>query len=106
MIALTEGGGYVGSTRELPGVVVSAPTLTEAARRLDFGLETVVATSSADGERPPLPAAREKRTEQVNVRLTPTERRLLERESARQGSRGIGDLVRAAVIRQFGPARP
>ena len=104
VIGPKKGGGYVGSTRELPGVIVSAPTLAECARRLDFGLETVVAGYLADGESPPAPTTRERRTEQVNVRFTPTERTLLERESARQGFRGVADLIRAEVIRQVGQA--
>ena len=106
VIGPREGGGYVGSTKELPGVIVGAPTLAECTRRLDFGLETVIATYLADGEVPPAPVARAKRTEQVNVRFTPIERDLLAQESARQGFRGIGDLIRAEVIRRFGPARP
>ena len=99
-------GGFTGTTRELPGVLSSADTLTECARRLDFTIETVVASYLADGEQPPAPSAREKRTEQVNVRFTRSERNLLEQESIRQGFRGIGDLIRAEVIRQFGPAKP
>lgn len=102
VIGPKRGGGYTGSTRELPGVIVGAPTLAECARRLDFGLETVVATYLADGQPPPSPAGREKRTEQVNVRFTPSERDLLDRESVRQGFRGIGDLVRAEVLRHVG----
>jgi predicted RNase H-like HicB family nuclease len=102
VIGPKEGGGYVGSTKELPGVIVSAPTLAECVRRLDFGLETVLATYLADGQPPPCPAGREKRTEQVNVRFTPSERDLLDRESARQGFRGVGDLIRAEMIRRVG----
>ena len=98
-------GGFLGTTRELPGAVADGATLAECARRLDFALETVIASYLADGEPPPPPAGREKRTEQVNVRFTRTERDLLVRESARQGFRGIGDLIRAEVIRQFGPAK-
>ena len=105
VITPKEGGGYNGSTKEMPGIIVSAPTLTECARRLDFGLETAVASCLADGGQLPAPSAREKRTEQVNVRFTPTERTLLERESVRPGFRGIGDLIRAEVIRQFGPTK-
>jgi predicted RNase H-like HicB family nuclease len=94
-------GGFVGSATELPGVLADGDTLDECARNLSFALETVIASYLADGQSPPEPARREKRTEQVNVRFTRSERTLLERESAKQGFRGIGDLIRAEVIRNM-----
>jgi predicted RNase H-like HicB family nuclease len=98
-------GGFVGSTAELPGVIADGATLDECARNLSATLETVIASYLADGESPPAPARREKRTEQINVRFTRAEKQALERESARQGFRGIGDLIRAEVIRSIGPAQ-
>ena len=97
-------GGFIGSATELPGVLADGDTLDECARNLSFALETAIASYLADGQSPPEPARREKRTEQVNVRFTRTERNLLERESAKQGFRGIGDLIRAEVIRSVGGA--
>ena len=104
VITPRKSGGYDGSTKELPALIVGGSTLVECVRVLDFGLETLVATYLADGEELPVPNDREKRTEQVNVRFTRSERSLLDQESARQGFRGIGDLIRAEMIRQFGPA--
>jgi predicted RNase H-like HicB family nuclease len=92
-------GGFIGSASELPGVLAEGETLDECARNLSFALETVIASYLTDGDSPPAPTRREKRTEQVNVRFTRTERNLLERESAKQGFRGIGDLIRAQAIR-------
>ncbi len=92
-------GGFIGSATELPGVIADGDTLDECARNLSFALETVIASYLADGQSPPQPARREKRTEQVNVRFTRSERSMLQRESAKQGFRGIGDFVRAEVIR-------
>lgn len=97
-------GAYIGSTSELPGVIVDGETPDQCARNLTSTLETVIATYLADGETPPTPARREKRTEQVNVRFTQSERRMLERESSRQGYRGIGDLIRAEMIRNVQPS--
>jgi predicted RNase H-like HicB family nuclease len=98
-------GGFLGSASELPGVLADGETLDECARNLTFALETVIASYLADGESPPAPARREKRTEQVNVRFTRTERSLLERESAKQGFRGIGDLIRAQAIQSLANGR-
>ena len=79
-----EGGGHNGSTKELSGIIAIAPTLTEGARRLNFSDRRPPSPSRlADGERFPAHAAREKRTGQVNVRFTPTERIRPERASVR-----------------------
>jgi predicted RNase H-like HicB family nuclease len=99
-------GGYIGTCAELPGVLADGRTLDACARNLAFAMETVVATYLVEGRSPPTPATREKRTEQVNVRFTPSEKTLLERESARQGFRGVGDLVRAEVIRRLASPQP
>jgi predicted RNase H-like HicB family nuclease len=99
MIHPKDHGGYWGTATELPGVIASGETLDKCARNLSFALETVIASYLADGETPPKPAVPEKRTEQVNVRFTRSERNLLQRASAKQGFRGIGDLIRAEVIR-------
>ena len=79
------GGGFVGSATELPGVLAEGETLDECARNLSFALETVVASYLVDGEAPPTPARLEKRTEQVNVRFTPSERALLKRKKRGAG---------------------
>src|SRR5450755_2035333 len=70
-------GGFVGSATELPGVLADGGTLDECARNLSFALETVIASYLADGQSPPDASRREKRTEQVNVRFTRSERNLL-----------------------------
>jgi uncharacterized protein (DUF1778 family) len=48
------------------------------------------------GQAPPAAAGR--RTEQVNIRLTPEEKLTLEEESERKGFRGLSDFVRAAAL--------
>ncbi len=91
-------GGFIGYASELPGVIADGDTLDECARNLTFALETTIASYLADGQSPPAPAKKEKRTEQVNVRFTRSERNFLQRESAKQGFRGIGDFVRAEIM--------
>ncbi len=90
---------------EMPGVIAGGATVEECFHELSFGVETLVASYLVDGEEPPRPATREKRTEQVNVRFTPSERSRLEQESINQGFRGIGDLIRAEMIRHVGSNR-
>ena len=41
---------------------------------------------------------RERRTEQVNVRLAPSERRRLEQQARALHFRSVGELVRAALV--------
>jgi uncharacterized protein (DUF1778 family) len=53
-----------------------------------------------DGQVPPAPASEQKRTEQVNVRLTTEERLLLEEAAHNKGFRGISDFVRTTSLAQ------
>ena len=92
-------GGFVGSATELPGVLADGSTLDECARNLAFALETAIASYLADGQSPPSPTQAEKRTEQVNVRFTPSEQARLKRKSAAEGFRGVGDMIRAEMMR-------
>jgi len=52
------------------------------------------------GETPPPPASDQKRTEQVNVRLTTEEKLVLEEAAHSSGFRGISDFVRTASLAQ------
>lgn len=90
--------GYVGWTREMPGVLADGPSVESCARAAVFAVETAVAAMIEQGETPPVSSAREKRTEQVNLRLTRSEKVLLSQESTRRGFRGLADFVRALVL--------
>jgi uncharacterized protein (DUF1778 family) len=50
------------------------------------------------GQTPPAPASENKRTEQINVRLTPEEKLTLEEAARSKGYRGISDFVRSASL--------
>jgi uncharacterized protein (DUF1778 family) len=41
-----------------------------------------------------------KRTEQVNIRLTPAEKVLLKRAARERGHRGLGDFLRALALQK------
>lgn len=53
-----------------------------------------------DGEQPPAPASDEKRTAQLNVRLTKGEKFRIEQAARQAGVRGISDFVRYAALYQ------
>lgn len=61
-------------------------------------LITAVAFMLESGQTPPSPASENKRTEQINVRLTPEEKLLLEETARSKGFRGISDFVRSASL--------
>ena len=61
-------------------------------------LAVAVATLLEAGDVPPPPASEGKRTEQVNVRLTPEEKLLLEEAARSRGFRGLGDFVRSSAL--------
>jgi predicted RNase H-like HicB family nuclease len=90
--------GYVGRVRELPGVLADGKTIEQCAKATLFGVETVVASQLESGETPPAPASREKRSEQVNIRLTPHEKETLQEEASRRGFRGVADFLRASAV--------
>lgn len=50
------------------------------------------------GKSPPPPAQQGLRTQQVNVRLTPEEKALLESRARSRGFSGLSDFVRAIVM--------
>jgi uncharacterized protein (DUF1778 family) len=52
------------------------------------------------GKAPPSPASEDKRTEQVNVRLTKGEKFAFEDAASRQGYRGVSDFVRSAAMKE------
>ena len=61
-------------------------------------LTTAVAYMLEVGEVPPAAASENKRTEQINIRLTVEEKLLLEERARSKGFRGISDFVRSASL--------
>src|ERR1700733_5090485 len=59
-------------------------------------LVTAVAGMLEKGEVPPLPASEERRTEQVNIRLSAEEKLALENAASSRGYKGVSDFVRSA----------
>ena len=93
-----EDGEWYGRGLELPHTYGDGRTPAACIASVREGLVATVATMLEDGERPPAAARAGQRNEQVNIRLTASERALLENRSRAGGFRGISDYVRAAAL--------
>jgi predicted RNase H-like HicB family nuclease len=93
-----EDGEYYGRGLEMPYVMNDGKTPDACVRATRESLTVAVATLLETGEVPPAPASEGKRTEQVNVRLTPEEKLLLEEAARSKGFRGLGDFVRSTAL--------
>ncbi len=83
---------------EFPYAMDDGRTPDECVRKTRGALVAAVATMLEKGEMPPPPASENKRTEQINVRLTAEEKLLLEEKARARGFRGVSDFVRAASL--------
>ena len=93
-----EDGEYYGCGLEIPGAMNDGRTPDECMKNVREILTTAVAVLLEDGQTPPPPASDGKRTAQVNVRLTPGEKLLLEQSAARSGFDGVSDYLRAKAL--------
>lgn len=93
-----EDGEYYGRGLEMPFVMSDGRTPDACVEATRGALTAAVATMLERGEVPPSPASEQRRSEQVNVRLTPEEKLLLEEAARNRGYRGIGDFVRSATL--------
>jgi predicted RNase H-like HicB family nuclease len=90
--------GYLGRSIEMPMVMADGSTIARCAASTLEALTTAVATMLEQGQEPPQPAPSDKRTAQINIRVTEEEKLYLEEMARRHGYRGISDYVRATVI--------
>lgn len=90
---------YFGNTMEMPYVMADGPTMEEAITATREATITAIATLLEKGETPPVPASQNRRTEQVNIRLTPEERFQIDAAARREGFRGVSDFMRAQASR-------
>lgn len=99
MVLEQEGEGeFFGTVLEMRGVMGDGPTADACVASTRDALVTALAHLIEKGEDPPPPAGENKRSEQVNVRLTPTEKLLLEEAARREGFRGISEFVRRTTL--------
>lgn len=87
---------------EAKGAMGGGETIAECETDIREAMTLWVATMLEQGRRPPEPAADEKRTAQLNVRLTENEKARIEDAARHAGYRGVADFVRAAALDKAG----
>lgn len=93
-----EDGEWYGHALEYPEAMGDGKTEAACVRATRQSLAAGVATMLEAGQTPP-PAAREGiRSAQVNVRLTPEEKAVLESKASSKGFRGLSDFIRTTVL--------
>jgi len=90
--------GYFGRGLEFPYAMDDGKTPDECVRKTREAFVAAVATMLEKGQIPPAPAVEQRRDEQVNIRLTPEEKFLLEEAARAKGYRGLSDFMRATSL--------
>lgn len=98
IILESEDGHWYGSGLEIPTAFGDGKTPHAAVADTREALVLAVAYLLEKGETPPTPAREGKRSVQVNVRLTPREKAVLESKAQAKGFRGLSDFIRNSVL--------
>jgi predicted RNase H-like HicB family nuclease len=93
-----EAGDWQGHGLEIPTVFGDGRTVQAAVKDTREALVTAVAYMLEKGQTPPAPAREGNRSVQVNVRLTPEEKAVLESRAKARGFRGLSDFIRTSVL--------
>jgi len=93
-----EDGVWYGYGLEMPTVFGDGCTVQAAVADTREALVTAVAYLMEKGRSPPAPAREGHRSVQVNVRLTPEEKAVLESKAKARGFRGLSDFIRTSVM--------
>jgi predicted RNase H-like HicB family nuclease len=93
-----ENGEWYGRGLEMPNVFGDGKTPDECVENTKNGLISAVAHLLEQGEVIPAPASERKRTEQVNIRLTPEEKVILGASAKSKGFQGLADFIRAKAL--------
>jgi predicted RNase H-like HicB family nuclease len=89
---------YFGQCVEIPNCMSHGATPAERDAMVAEATTLCVACMLEQGQRPPTPLSESARTTQVNIRLTPREKTILEHAAQAAGFRGVSDYVRARVL--------
>ena len=93
-----EDGEWYGHGLEMPTVFGDGRTVQAAVGDTREALVTAVAHLLERGRKPPAPAREGHRSLQVNVRLTPEEKAILESKAKANGFRGLSDFIRTSLL--------
>ncbi len=93
-----EDGDWYGHGLEMPMAFGDGRTVQAAVADARESLVTAVAYMLEKGQTPPAPAREGNRSMQVNVRLTPEEKAMLESKAKAKGFRGLSDFIRTSVL--------
>jgi predicted RNase H-like HicB family nuclease len=93
-----EDGHWYGRGLELPNVFGDGKSVNQCMEDTREALLGAVALMIEQGQKPPAAARAGTRTQQVNVRLTPEEKVMLETTAKRKGFNGLSDFIRAAAM--------
>lgn len=93
--------GFFATCLELPTVFADGKTANECIETMREALSLAVAVMLEGGQAPPVPASEQRRSAQVNIRLTAQEKLLLERAAKQRGFRGVSDFVRNVAMSQL-----
>jgi predicted RNase H-like HicB family nuclease len=93
-----EDGQWYGHALEYPEAMGDGKTEAACVRATRQALTAAVATMLEDGQTPPASAREGIRSAQVNVRLTPEEKAMLESKASSKGFRGLSDFIRTTVL--------
>jgi predicted RNase H-like HicB family nuclease len=96
-----EDGEYYGRSVELPNVMNDGKTPDDCVEATRDILTTAIAYMLECGQVPPSAATEQKRTEQINVRVTAEEKLILEEAARSKGFRGLSDFVRSASLQSL-----
>lgn len=92
-----ESDGFRGRVLEMPTVFMFGGTPNECLEETIQALTTVLATMLEEGTTPPT-GGQQRRSQQINIRLTPEEKLLLEDKVRRTGFRNVSDYMRHLAI--------
>ena len=93
-----EDGDWYGHALEFPEAMGDGKSVAACVRDTRKALTLGVAVMLEAGQSPPPPAREGQRSAQVNVRLTPEEKALLESKAKARGFRGLSDFIRTSVL--------
>jgi len=98
IVVAFEDGQWYGHGLELPGAHGDGRTPQAAVADTREAMAGVVAYMLEEGQRPPEPAREGNRSVQINIRVTPEEKAVLESRSRSKGFRGLSDFIRTSVL--------